>query len=247
MIYIILGMHKSGTTLVSRILHETGINMISAFDPNGSYDEGNQYERIVINNLNNDLLSSHSKYSLDIILRSPISVTAAQRQRMREFIEDCNNRYSDWGFKDPRTCLTYPVWAQVLPFHRIVVVFRSYTEVLSHYTSSWWRQVDLVRTWKALRAWTHHNDHIIKIIQNTPNPYVVLSYEALMTNTDEFDRLSKFVGHPLTDVRDKRQYRSRSSDPYKLPFIGQVMASFLPADPSLLLSELHQLRAPDFG
>ena len=42
--YVVLGMHKSGTTLVSQMLHQSGINM-GDFDPLVSYDRGNQYER----------------------------------------------------------------------------------------------------------------------------------------------------------------------------------------------------------
>ncbi len=44
MIYVIFGMHKSGTTLVAEMLHKSGINM-GDFDESVSYDIGNQYER----------------------------------------------------------------------------------------------------------------------------------------------------------------------------------------------------------
>ena len=40
MIYALLGMHKSGTSLLSRILHESSINM-GDFDESKGYDEVN--------------------------------------------------------------------------------------------------------------------------------------------------------------------------------------------------------------
>ena len=43
-IYVVLGMHKSGTTLISQILHHSGVNMGGAeIETSRSYDEGNKY------------------------------------------------------------------------------------------------------------------------------------------------------------------------------------------------------------
>jgi hypothetical protein len=44
MICVFLSMHKSGTTLVSEILHHSGINMGDDIDEHVSYDRGNKYE-----------------------------------------------------------------------------------------------------------------------------------------------------------------------------------------------------------
>ncbi len=43
MIYVVLGMHKSGTTLVARTLHESGIIMGEEFPAGASYCS-NKYE-----------------------------------------------------------------------------------------------------------------------------------------------------------------------------------------------------------
>ena len=53
MIYIILGMHKSGTTLISQILHKSGINM-GNFNEDVSYDQGNKYERPASQKINRE-------------------------------------------------------------------------------------------------------------------------------------------------------------------------------------------------
>ena len=53
--FIILGMHKSGTTLVSQMLHQSGIAMVSDVDDR-SYDQGNHFERLSTNMLNKQLL-----------------------------------------------------------------------------------------------------------------------------------------------------------------------------------------------
>jgi hypothetical protein len=54
-ICVVLGMHKSGTTLVSEILHHSGIRMVEN-DSVESYDHGNHFEREDTNQFNKRLL-----------------------------------------------------------------------------------------------------------------------------------------------------------------------------------------------
>ena len=56
MIYVVLGMHKSGTTLVAKMLHASGINMGESIDESADYSAGNHYERQSTAELNHVLL-----------------------------------------------------------------------------------------------------------------------------------------------------------------------------------------------
>lgn len=65
MIYVIMGMHKSGTSLIAETLHKSGINM-GYFDEQLSYDEANHYERWHTSELNHYLLGTTPRtHSLD--------------------------------------------------------------------------------------------------------------------------------------------------------------------------------------
>ena len=155
-IYVVLGMHKSGTTLVARVLHESGISM-GEFDSRLGYGEGNRYERHDAQLANRDLLRGYQIPSLDHLVRrrrlDPVDAAGyainrdsqayvrhralARRlerpdaaERVRPIVERCEERGEDWGFKDPRTCLTFPAWRKVLPEHRIVVVYRGIGQIL---------------------------------------------------------------------------------------------------------------------
>ncbi len=164
MIYVVLGVHKSGTTLVSRTLHASGINMVDHADESTDYDEGGHYERASVVDLNHQLLSGCMIPPLGAIVRRdgvneqghyddvaiawklPRRPTRKQRKEMRRIIQDCGRRYADWGFKDPRTCLTYPVWQSELPAHALVIVYRGFIEVLKHAHIVGWKQVRNVST-----------------------------------------------------------------------------------------------------
>lgn len=239
MIYVVLGMHKSGTSLVSQILHLSGINMEDDVDETKGYDEGNKFERSSVKKLNEELLVRGSVHSLNLILRRPIQMTPDQHRKVRAIIRSCNERYKDWGFKDPRTCLAYSVWAQELPPHKIIVVYRNYKEVLQHYTRLIWRRINLLYVRKALRGWTRYNSQIIANLEKTNSPYIIMSYNELMMNNEELMRLSKFVERPLVDCRDSHIYRNRRES---LPFMARLAMLGLEKKPSAVLAELEHLR-----
>jgi hypothetical protein len=209
MIYVILGMHKSGTTLVSQILHHSGINMGSHVENGISYDQGNQYERESTWRLNEEILHAGQVRSIDIALPGSWQLTAVQQQRMRDIIESCSQKYRHWGFKDPRTCLVYPLWAAELPPHRLIVIYRHPAEPWPRYRPrhAYNRFREPYRAWKYLRSWHAHNARILDYLQQTTSEYLVLEYKQLMTNQAAFDRLQAFVGMPLCDRRQPGLYR----------------------------------------
>jgi hypothetical protein len=180
LIYIVLGMHKSGTTLVSQILHHSGINMGENIDPSVSYDRGNKYERLSTRALNLEILGLEDVFtpSVDPKVPDPLPLTAQQRMRMRKIIQECNRDYRDWGFKDPRTCLVYPLWASELPEHRLIAVFRPHTEVWPHYRRNGLYRYyqNIPRVWRFTRGWYRHQLNVLAYLEKTDMGFLVLSY-----------------------------------------------------------------------
>ncbi len=211
MIYVVLGMHKSGTTLVSKLLHQAGIAMVE-HEPDGTYSEGAFYERQACYHVNLRLLGWRDD---KILFRQPpgnLRLKPDDARMMQAIIAENEVSYTDWGFKDPRTCLTYSLWAQHLPLHRLIVVFRPVEDIWPRYVYSGWRfwkhwgrAVALVRTWCL------YNAAILDIVQQTQAEVLVLSYRLLISDDAEYRRLCDFVGRPLPDVREKRAQRHGQS------------------------------------
>jgi len=78
MIYVILGMHKSGTTLVSSLLHNADINMIED-TAEQDYDKGGYYERESTLQLNYDILGL--KDDMILFVEQPKNLTLSDAQR----------------------------------------------------------------------------------------------------------------------------------------------------------------------
>lgn len=211
MIYVVLGMHKSGTTLVSQILHHSGINMVDDLDESVSYDQGNKYERQSALHLDMDILGVRGYGIIDLAAPERLVATAEQRARMAEIIDGCASRYSDWGFKDPRACLAYPLWRELLPEHKLIVVYRPAAQLWSRFAdhSFLGSYKKPSSAWRYLCRWYEHNTAVLAHLADTSCGYLVLSYTELMTDDREFDRLQSFVGRDLSDRRRKDLFRGQ--------------------------------------
>ncbi len=264
MIYIVLGMHKSGTTVVSQMLHQSGINM-GDFATNLSYDKGNTYERRETQMLNRQILHGYLIPPLNYLLKRPFrdaydeagyrhnrdSVAFVRYRALRRSLEhnvpssiqtlinQYEATYTDWGFKDPRTCLTYPAWQQQLPPHRIIVVYRHYYELLRRYQVS---QHNMPLLFRVFHGWTLYNMVILRTLADTAVPTITLSYEKLMQGNEEFQRLKTFVNRTLVDTRDQTLYRNRIPDKNDLPAAARWLLPLLPADPRQIYEQLDMRR-----
>ena len=241
MIFIALGMHKSGTTLLSRILHESGISMIEEPIQQADYDSGQVFERHTVVKINKEMLNWGSLSSLDVIPSGPVVPSPQQWAEMRAMIQACEEQHPNWGFKDPRCCLTYESWAAELPPHKIVAIYRSYREVLEHYRFHSFMSYPFHKLRKALKAWIYYNERLVAVLRATESPVMILRYEDLMTSETEFRRLSRFVGCELTDLRNPKLYRNRTQGEESLPFLTRKIVETLPRHPQDVLAQLNDL------
>ncbi|WP_170314610.1 sulfotransferase [Aquibium carbonis] len=199
-ICVVLGMHKSGTTLVSEILHHSGIRMVED-DSAETYDLGNHFEREDTNRLNKRLLDCGEAPSIRVVDRLDLAgVTPDLRVAAQALVEAAGARDPAWGFKDPRTCLTYDFWKAVLPEHRLVCVFRDVREVHAHYLKR--RRYAPLRGLHVLRAWEAYNRCMLDAYTAAPSHRrILVDYARLMRDDVELARLGAFVGRNLVDRR----------------------------------------------
>jgi len=246
MIHVILGMHKSGTTLVAQMLHKSGINM-GDFDESVSYDAGNKYERKEPLELNKEMLGcSYADFSLDVF--RPVEkmvVTTDLQSKILNLVNSLNNRYSDWGFKDPRSCLTYSIWRDLLPEHRLIFVYRPPWEVCQHYIKNvpFYRILfKYIRSWKAAKVWYSYNTELLRYIENTRNKYIMINFTEFMKKSEAIQELQHLIDIPLVDCRNSDLYRAIGVSGFSnsmISLMGSVSAS---DNPKKLYQRLESLR-----
>ncbi len=223
MIAVVLGMHKSGTTLVAEILHRAGIAMVEAVPEDSDYDHRFYFERAEVVAINKELLGGDA-YSLDTALLQPQLRDEALRQRIANLVAALESAGTDWGFKDPRTCLTWPLWRELLPPHRLVCVYRHPLAVERHY-----RLRNRQSSFRALRAWSAYNARVLEAHCGArPGTSVLISYDALMADAGELARLGEFLGRPLPDLRrpEKQRHPARPGGSARIADLALPLAGW---------------------
>ncbi len=246
MIYVILGMHKSGTTLVSQILHHSGINMGEQLDAKISYDQGNKYEREATLALNMEILglTTMTRSTITNLDLSKLRLTDNQRIRMRRIIQHCNETCDNWGFKDPRTALVYPFWASELPEHKLIAIYRSPGEIWPRFRYRRWYHTfkNPYSAWRLMMGWHQYNSKILSCLENTPMDFLVLNYRDFMTTDLEFNRLQEFIGLKIKDQRDKSLYRSRAEAHLVLKMATWLVYLKIGSKPEDIINRFEALR-----
>jgi len=242
MIYVVLGVEFSGTTLVSELIHHSGIKMIDEEDD--SYDQGGKYEHPEFQQINRDLLklTDDRVYHLRVA-DCPDSLTLQQNDAMVKLINRQNNRYHDWGFKDPRSVVTYPLWYKLLPEHRIIVIYRDpagnwprhrWRGLRKRYSNPW-------RTYVHLRQWVEYNNALLALGKNPGDDFILLSFEKLMQSSEEVNRLADFLGRPVEDRRKSGMHRNRSQGDLLFQAMRWLM-NFGAYSPAKMLKRLEDTR-----
>jgi hypothetical protein len=123
--YIIIGMHRSGTTMVANALNDAGIFMGVFRDHNG--------EALHFLSLNQQMLGAENRSWLDpkvpdeesdhtlephLIYAEHIKSSSTSKLKLALFLS------RTWGWKDPRNTFTLPLWLKRFPKAKIIHVIR---------------------------------------------------------------------------------------------------------------------------
>lgn len=118
----VLGMHRSGTSLVTGLLRMVGIYLGSDDEmyPPGKGNPKGHWENMTSKKINEDLLrefggaGDNPPYFPPNWFRQK-GVVSEIRRRGVNFINKMNEKSKIWAWKDPRTSLTLEFWKDLLP------------------------------------------------------------------------------------------------------------------------------------
>ncbi|MGA2232005.1 MAG: sulfotransferase [Tepidisphaeraceae bacterium] len=136
----VLGMHRSGTSALSRLLNQLGVDLGRNLLPADFDNPRGFFELRAIVDCHTDLLDAiGSSYFDDFLPLPPGWETRAEVQPYRgQLLEIVRAEFADkplWGFKDPRTCRLLPLWHDVLQQSgaqsRFVIMVRNPQEIFS--------------------------------------------------------------------------------------------------------------------
>lgn len=251
-VFVVLGMHKSGTTLVAEILHKAGIAMEDSLDEPVGYEHGHTLERAAAQAVNRLHLGCGDDSSHDIELPETgpdPAIRQASLAQATALIADLSQRGTPWGFKDPRTLLTLPVWedafarAPVQPC--LIGVYRNPVEVFGHYKRLLrrkWLHRDPGYLLRVLRSWCAHNRALLDLARRGPD-LALFEFAALMTQETEMQRLYRVIGTSGQDPRRAGLYRARATEDRDYRIARALLRLGGTEAPEALFADLERLRA----
>jgi hypothetical protein len=153
---IITGMHRAGTSMLSRMINLLGVNLgQNLLGVHGTPDPTNpkgHWEDIACIEANKAIIREAIDYPTEWEWMNPVciqgeSISNGTREVMRHAIQPLQNQ-GRWGFKDPRNCITLQAWCEELGRPTVIVGVRNPVEVArSLYTRNSIPYVDGIRTW----------------------------------------------------------------------------------------------------
>ncbi|MFQ5705547.1 MAG: sulfotransferase [Gemmatimonadales bacterium] len=244
MIYVVLGIGFSGTTLISELLHHSGVAMIDG--EMDRYDSGGKYEHPGFQGMNKALLGLTNDQVTQLHPQQcPAGLSSVQRDRMLELVHRQTDHHENWGFKDPRTVVTYPLWRDVLPPHKSVAIYRDPAGSWPRHRWQGYRR-RYVNAWRAcgyLRRWCEYHEAILRYAEDLGENLLLLNYERMMVSDEELARLRDFVSRDIEDRRRCSMYRSRSTGEMPFRLIRAVMDKASRWRPQETMSGLETHRA----
>jgi hypothetical protein len=229
---ILLGMHRSGTSLTTRLLRDLGIHMGSWLSRDA--------ESVFFQRLNRRILAAADVRwgNVDPLVKAMRSDEFVERQAgamqqalftdrhllkrgvgiARFFGSELweavrQGRTVPWGWKDPRTTITFPIWVRVFPNARLVHILRNGIDVaISTHRRSEKQQRKLrnrlfrldyspatlefgycFRLWETYVSFVLEHKHLVP-----PEHYLEMRYEDLLKEPhDALQRLLDFAGHSV--------------------------------------------------
>lgn len=199
MVIIVLGMHRSGTSLVSGILHNMGVNMGDKLLKGNVNNPKGFFEDVDFYRLNMKLLSeSGGDWRNPPKIRILNDVFIKNKKEIKRLL-DSKNKNKLWGWKDPRTVLTIGAYMPFLNQQntKFVVVYRNVISIARSLDKKKKKRVKFIDSIELSSIYERRLAEFIK--KNKRYDMLFLSYENILNNKEgNLQKISSFINLPFT-------------------------------------------------
>lgn len=121
---LIVGMHRSGTSLTAEFLHRNGLSLGEDFVGTA----GELFEDRDFVDLHEQILRRHGISYGGFADLEKLALDDRDLELLRALVAAKSDE--QWGFKDPRTCLFLPAYEQLVPDGIYIFLFRGWRQVV---------------------------------------------------------------------------------------------------------------------
>lgn len=182
LIITVLGMHRSGTSFIAQVLAKCGVYLgpeEELFPPHSIDNSDGYWENTRFVEINEDILAhTGNSWRLPPESLSDNWFKDEDYSVVRDRAKDIIHLFEDhdaWGWKDPRTSITYDFWRDLLPDLKCIISVRNPLEVALSLGKGYEdRDLDIV---SALHLWVAYYEHILSHVD---------MHECVVTNYDVY-------------------------------------------------------------
>lgn len=201
-IFIVVGMHRSGTSLVAQCLHSLGLNLSDSLVPSSTDNPDGFFEDAKIVEFNSAIESALNRSHMDVSSIVPFprkwmekSTVIKQAQKIKAYLKDSIVDHSPFLIKDPRICRMLPLYFNIFEELEIspIVIFahRSPASVIRSKSKRDLLKPSLVETQWQISCVESLNSIYSSDIDI---PVCFIGYENLLMNSLlEIERLEQFL------------------------------------------------------
>lgn len=129
---IVLGMHRSGTSLLANWAHELGIHMGDQLLEEDFANRNGHYEDLDFLDLHKKLLSENGVVKSGLTYKINLKLLNENSSSLiNDLVKKKSINQTQWGWKDPRTCLFLKTYEKIIQEGFFIVIFRPRDEVVN--------------------------------------------------------------------------------------------------------------------
>ncbi|HET9393874.1 MAG TPA: sulfotransferase [Candidatus Rubrimentiphilum sp.] len=181
---IVTGMHRSGTSFVSSLLREAGLDVGTRLMAASRGNERGHFENLDFVEFHRRWLRLTGHDDSGLAASGALTLPADAVAEARDILA-ANARNSGWGWKDPRTTIFLDFWANLAPEACYVFVYREPSEVVD---SVFRRKDESIRLSPELaaQAYLKHNKIILQFARANRSRCVIANVSEVARNPDRF-------------------------------------------------------------
>lgn len=189
-------MHRSGTSLIANYINKCGISMGDNLIGSAKGNRFGHFE-------DSDFVLLHDKILQ--FNRCHMFSPSKEIRLTQELVKDAKMllntkkvKYSNWGWKDPRTCLFLNFWNEIEADIKFIFLYRNpYRVIDSLFRRGTDTRIKLM-PWLPANAWIKYNKNIIDFITDNKKNYALISIDGFNLNYVKGSQfISEFMGIEL--------------------------------------------------
>ncbi len=184
---IITGMHRSGTSLIARFIHHSGINLGNNLLDASKSNLYGHFEDVEILEFQRSILEREFGHQM-WVPNLPRLTDTDKTNALMLIAKRKQNPY--WGWKEPRTCLFLDFWYELLPNAHFLFIVRNPISVLNSLSRR--TGTKFYQFWKHnifLKSWLFYNDTCFQFYRKHRSRHTMVTLERVLQKPDKFVNL----------------------------------------------------------